>query len=128
MSTVGWIVLGVAVWVAVFIGKRYLAYKQLGLGDGRKFGNQIADAIGLEHNLFHEIFDKGDTPAPTLMMLKAMQASGVSPMDSAIDIAPFLVDGLHKLEATWGSVPQLEGAKPKLHRLQGMYEEKYRGN
>lgn len=125
MSTTGWIVLCVLALAAGWFWKHHSVYKAMGLPDGRKFGNQIADAMGLEHNLFHTIFESGDTPAPTLMMLNAMQRANLSPMDAAVEVAPFLLDGLHKLEAKWGPQPQLKSAQPAIHRLVGMYETKH---
>lgn len=125
MGTTGWVILCLFGMAAAWLWKRHIAYQALGLGDGRKFGNQIAAAIGLDHNLFHTIFDSGDTPAPTLMMLNAMQRANLSPMDAAVEVAPFLLDGLHKLEDKWGPQPQLKSAQPVIHRLVGMYESKH---
>lgn len=126
MGTTGWVILCVLGMGAAWLWKRHTLYKAMGLGDGRQFGNQIADAMGIEHNLFHTIFESGDTPAPTLMMLNAMQTANVSPMDAAVDIAPFLLDGLHKLEDKWGPQHQLKSAQPAIQRLVGMYESKHK--
>lgn len=125
MSVFGWIVLCVLGMAAAWCWKQHTLYKALGLADGRKFGNQIADAVGLEHNLFHTIFENGDTPVPTLAMLDVMRRASVIPMDAAVDIAPFLLEGLHKLEDQWGAQPQLVQAKPMIYRLAKMYEEKH---
>lgn len=97
MSTLGWIVLCVLGMAAAWAWKQHTLYKALGLSDGRRFGNQIADAVGLEYNLFHTIFEAGDTPAPTLMML----------------------------EDKWGAQPQLQQAKTAIYKLVKMYEEKH---
>jgi hypothetical protein len=125
MSMLGWIVLCVLGMAAAWAWKQHTLYKALGLSDGRKFGNQIADAVGLEYNLFHTIFEAGDTPAPTLMMLDAMRRSDVMPMDAAVEIAPFLLDGLHKLEDKWGAQPQLVQAKSAIYKLVKMYEDRH---
>lgn len=124
MGTTAWVILCVLGFAAVWLWKNHSNYKAMGLGDGRKFGNQVADAAGLEHNLFHTIFDNGDTPAPTLMMLNAMQRAGLSPMDAAVEVAPFLLDGLYKLEEKWGPQPQLKTAQPVVRKLYEMYESK----
>lgn len=125
MATFGWIALGVLVMATAWLWKRYTLFKALGLSDGRKFGNQIADAMELEYNLFHTILEAGDTPVPSLMMLDAMRKAKVMPMDAAVDIAPFLLDGLRKLENRWGPQPQLKEATPSIYRIVEIYESKH---
>lgn len=124
MGTTGWVILCLLGIAGGWMWRHHSAYKAMGLGDGRKFGNQVADAAGLERNLFHTIFESGDTPLSTLVMLNAMQKGGLSPMDAAVEAAPFLLDGLYKLEDKWGTQPQLTSAQPIIQRLYEAYQSK----
>lgn len=116
MGTFGWIMVAAGIWVAVFAWKRHFIYKKMGMGDGRKFGNQIADAVGVEHNLFHSVLDVS-APGPSLLVLESMRQQGVTPMTAAMHLSPFLVEGVEKLENKFGQQPQLDHARAVFTRL-----------
>lgn len=116
MSWLGWVAVIAGMCVVAFLYRTHTGYKRAGLGDGRSFGNQIADAIGVEHNLFHSVLDVS-APGPSLFILNGMRQQGVTPMTAAMDLSPFLVEGVEKLEARFGPQRQLEHAKAVFNRL-----------
>lgn len=116
MGWMGWLAVAAGVCVAAFLWRTHFRYKNLGLGDGRSFGNQIADAIGVEHNLFHSVLDIS-APGPSLIILNGMRQMGVTPMTAAMDLSPFLVEGVNALEARFGPQRQLEHARAVFTRL-----------
>lgn len=116
MNTWMWVVIGVIAWVAAFLYKKQMRYKAYGLDTGRNFGNQIADAVGVEHNVFHSVLDVS-APAPSLHLLEGMRLKGVTPMNAAMDLSPFLIEGVDKLEAKFGPQRQLDHARAVFTRL-----------
>lgn len=116
MSWLGWVAIIVGACVIAFLYRTHIGYKRAGLGDGRSFGNQIADAIGVEHNLFHSVLDAA-APGPSLFILNGMRQRGLTPMTAAMDLSPYLVEGVEALEARFGPQRQLEHAKAVFTRL-----------
>jgi hypothetical protein len=103
-------IIGIAVGalVLVWFAKMALGWFGLGLGAGRKYGNQIADHLGLSRNLFHTILEHG-VDGPSLVVLGSLKAL---PVDrAAVKLAPSMVRGLMKLEKKFGTQPQIEEAK-----------------
>lgn len=122
MGTGGWVFLCLIAVAVGWMWKNHSVYQSMGLGDGRKFGNQVADAMGLEHNLFHTILENGNPPVPSLMMLNDLKRHEFSPMDAANELAPFLLRGLEALEQQWGEQPQLTSARPIVEKLYEKFE------
>lgn len=111
-----WVVIGVIAWIVAFLYKKQMRYKAYGLDTGRNFGNQIADAVGVEHNVFHSVLDVS-APAPSLHLLEGMRLKGVTPMTAAMDLSPYLVEGVETLEKKFGQQPQLDHAGAVFRRL-----------
>ncbi len=92
-------------------------WKFFGLGKARKYGNRIADHLGISRNLFHSILESGvgKDGMPSLMLLNGLQAV---PVDrAAVRLAPSLIRGMMALESRFGPQQQIEEIKPVVTTL-----------
>lgn len=126
MTIWGVVCVGAVVWVAVYIWKSNFTQKRSNHEQGRQFGKRVAEALGLEENLFHTILENGDMPVYYLSGLAAMERSGISPMEAAVELAPFLEKGISQLENRFGRQSQLDFAKTKTSMLSNSYRETYK--
>lgn len=105
------VVVGV-VWLLTMV----LIWNRMGLGKGRRFGNKIANHLGMDKNFFHTVIDSG-VSGPSLQLLAMLEGAGCSLERASIELAPSLERGLTALEARFGRQEMIDSAKPVVVRL-----------
>ena len=95
------------VWVLLMV----FVWTRGGLGKGRKFGNKIAEHLGMSNNFFHSVLENG-VSGPSLQLLAALEGTGCTLERASIELAPSLERGLVALENRFGRQEMIENAKP----------------
>lgn len=112
-STITWsivvIVLGIlAIWVFI--------WKKAGLGEGKKYGNKLAEHLKWKNNFFHTVLENG-IDGPSLMVLNSVKQANVDHHQATVMLAPYLARGAAALIQRFGSQPQIDNAIPTIENL-----------
>ncbi|AJO77726.1 hypothetical protein TO66_10605 [Pseudomonas sp. MRSN 12121] len=83
---------------------------------GKKFGNQIADFIGMHRDLYHGAMEEGGCKVHMLKLYQ-LKAEGYSVELAAYDSCKFLIPGLRTIEDKFGSQEQIEHARSCVMKL-----------
>jgi hypothetical protein len=77
---------------------------------GRKFGNEIADSMGIQRGIFHSAIERGGLPMH-MIILSQMRDEGVELPDARSHLLMYLDIGLHELENQFGPKDKISNAK-----------------
>ena len=99
--------------VFVLIGIAVFFWKRDGPGSGRAYGNRIAVHIGIPKKVFWPLIENGVTGS-SRELLASLQQDGVSMHAASAQVAPYLVRGMERLEARFGTQEMYEQAKPRI--------------
>ncbi|WP_296491651.1 hypothetical protein [Rhodoferax sp.] len=105
-------VIGVVTLLAILV----FFWKRSGLGSGRRFGNKIAQHIGIQRSLFYSILDHG-TRDTSRKLLASLANSKLGVAEASVELGPTLVKGVERLEAHFGEQEMVNDAKPKIMKL-----------
>ncbi|MGI2856486.1 hypothetical protein ACRTDR_20280 [Shewanella algae] len=89
---------------------------------GKKYGNQIADHLGVHRGLFHSAVEEGGCPMH-LIRLHFLRKQNMSLDDAANHIMEFLIPGLRVIEERFGPQALIEDA---LENLRGFAHRYYK--
>ncbi|WP_417447155.1 hypothetical protein [Kangiella sp.] len=84
---------------------------------GRKFGNEIADYLGVERRLFHCAMEEGGCDMH-LVKLYNLKLDGFSLEDIAVDAWDFLIPGLDEIEKRFGGQNLIQQARKSINQFQ----------
>lgn len=107
--------------IAILVLILAAAWKITGRGKARRFGNKVADCVGLNRNQFHSALDNG-VSGSSLAMLEMLEKAGLTPEQAGVEVGPSLAKGIAKLEGRFGPQPQIEAAKPTIAELVAKWE------
>lgn len=93
-----------------------------GLSKGRKFGNKIAEHLGMSSSFFHSVLDNG-VSGPSLQLLATLESAGCTLNRASVELAPSLKRGLFTLENRFGRQEMIDNAKPIVAQLMKGWEE-----
>ena len=99
--------------VFVLIGIAVFFWRRDGPGSGRAYGNKIAAHIGIPNKVFWPLLENG-VKGSSREMLASLQQNGTSIGAASAHVAPWLVRGIERLEARFGSQEMYEQAKPRI--------------
>lgn len=91
---------------------------------GKKYGNQIADHLGVHQGLFHSAVEEGGCPMH-LIRLYYLRKENMSLDDAANHVMEFLVPGLRIIEEQFGSQELIDGAQENLRGFTHRYYKEY---
>lgn len=84
---------------------------------GRKFGNEVADYLGVERRLFHCAMEEGGCDMH-LVKLYNLKLDGFSLEDVAVDACDFLIPGLDEIETRFGGQNLIQQARKSINQFQ----------
>lgn len=99
------------------------AWKQVGIGSGRSFGNHIAAHIGMPKSLFYTLLANGAKGSYQDLLI-SLEKAELSLDQASIEIAPSLSRGIERLEARFGPQDMYNEVKPTLAKLMSAVEQK----
>lgn len=99
--------------VLVLVGIAVFFWRREGPGSGRAYGNRIAAHIGIPRRVFWPLLENG-VKGSSRAMLASLQQDGVSMEAASARVAPWLVRGIERLEARFGTQEMYEQAKPRI--------------
>ncbi len=73
---------------------------------GKKFGNEIADSMGIPRRVFHTAIELGGMEMH-LVFLAVLKDEGKSINEAREEMLPILMDGLYAMEARFGTQMQI---------------------
>ena len=99
--------------VLVLIGIAVFFWRREGPGSGRAYGNRIAAHIGIPKRVFWPLLENG-VKGSSRELLASLQQDGVSMGAASAQVAPWLIRGMERLEARFGTQEMYEQAKPRI--------------
>ena len=99
--------------VFVLIGIAVFFWRREGPGSGRAYGNRIAAHIGIPKRVFWPLLENG-VKGSSRELLASLEQDGVSIDAASAQVAPWLVRGMERLEARFGTQEMYEQAKPRI--------------
>jgi hypothetical protein len=115
----------VIMWIAIAVLLIWVfIWKFTGLGDGRRYGNKLAEHLGWKKGFFHSVLD-GGVDGPSLVLLKALGGSGLTEDQALVELSPSLDRGLKVLEFKFGPQTMIREAKPVVERYLSEWEKKH---
>ncbi|KZY86119.1 hypothetical protein A3741_26860, partial [Oleiphilus sp. HI0069] len=88
---------------------------------GKKFGNSVADVIGIQRGLYHAAMEQGGCHMH-LLKLAEMKEEGLNLIQVAFHSMKFLDEGLKFLEKKWGNIPKISNGKEAIEKFRSTYE------
>jgi len=80
---------------------------------GQKFGNEIADSMGISWGLFHSSLEASGVTMHNVA-LATYRDEGMSVSEVRVLISPLLLEGLNALESKWGTQAKIENARERI--------------
>ncbi len=99
--------------VLVLIGIAVFFWKREGPGSGRAYGNRIAAHIDIPRKVFWPLLENG-VKGSSRELLASLQQDGTNMGDASAQVAPWLMRGIERLEARFGTQEMYEQAKPRI--------------
>jgi hypothetical protein len=112
--------------VFVLIGIAVFFWRREGPGSGRAYGNRVAAHIGIPRRVFWPLLENG-VKGSSREMLASLQRDGVSLGAASVQVAPFLIKGMERLEARFGTQEMYEQAKPHIAAVLSAAERSAQG-
>jgi malate synthase len=97
--------------VIVLIGIAVFFWRREGPGSGRAYGNRIAAHIGIPRNVFWALLENG-VKGSSRELLASLQEDRATMNIASAQVAPWLMRGIERLEARFGTQEMYEQAKP----------------
>jgi hypothetical protein len=97
--------------VLVLVGIAVFFWKREGPGSGRAYGNRIAAHIGIPRRVFWPLLENG-VKGSSRELLASLQRDRMSLGAASSQVAPWLLRGIERLEARFGTQAMYEQAKP----------------
>jgi len=108
--------ISIALCLLVLIVYFFVGYS-FGFHKGIKFGNQIANHLGMRNKFFHVVLENGVNGGQSLMVLGALAKAEFNIERASVELGPSLMRGLYKLEERFGQQKEIDDAKPIATRL-----------
>jgi hypothetical protein len=112
--------IGGALFVAWLLLMLFL-WTRGGLWKGRKFGNKVAQHLGMSNNFFHSVLENG-VKGSSLQLLGILDVTRLTLEQASVQLGPSLNRGLVALEERFGRQEMIENAKPLVAKLVSDWE------
>jgi hypothetical protein len=91
---------------------------------GKKFGNAVADILGMPRGLFHTAMEQGGCDAH-LVKLANMREEGLDIEEVAYHSLTYLEKGLRTLESQWGYIPKIVSGLASVEKYKLYYKTNF---
>lgn len=88
------------------------------LASGRRYGNKVADCLGISRSIYHAAMEEGGM-AQHMLALYSLKHSGATVAEVCVHSCKYLDRGLDKLELRFGTQAQITNARYQISALLG---------